>query len=138
MMDVQTLVEWLGPEGANSGILASRLSISELIEIARAKGLPLSPKPSRKEIANELIYAGTKKIDKPIDDLLTMDTDRIVKYFNETNPSRSEIISLLSSLGITIGSQASKSLFQFAAREISDLGMYQRVARGSHRAQKAT
>jgi hypothetical protein len=133
MMDVQRLVEWLGPAGATAGVLASKLSLHELIDIARAKGLPLSPKPSRKEVVNELIYYESIKIEKSIDDLLAMSSDALVEYFDEINPSRSEIASLLASLGVTVGSEANRHLFKFAAREISDLGMYQRVARGSHR-----
>jgi hypothetical protein len=133
MMDIQRLVEWLGPAGANAGILASRLSLHELIDIARARGLPLSPKPSRKEIANELVYSGSKKIEKSVDELLAMNSDDLVDYFSEINPSRSEIITLLASLGVGVSGEASRHLFKFAAGEISDLGMYQRVARGSQR-----
>ncbi len=133
MTDVQQLVDSLGPAGATAEILSSPLSLQELLDIARARGLPLSPKPSRKEVVNELIYSGSKKINKSVDELLAMNSDDLLNYFSEVNPSRSEIISLLASLGVAVNREASRHLFKFAAGEISELGMYQRVARGSHR-----
>ncbi|MGZ9086372.1 MAG: hypothetical protein ACXW3R_12725, partial [Rhodoplanes sp.] len=57
----------------------------------------------------------------------------IKEYFKQVKPSRTEILSLLSELGVSVSSEASRNLYSFAAREISDLGMYQRVARGSQR-----
>lgn len=131
MIEVNTLVEWLGPAGAKAGLVASDLSLSDLVVLARSKGLPLSPKPTRDEAAHELVYSSLKRIELPIDNLLAMSVTELSDYFNNIKPSRSEIIRVLSVLGVSVSSEASKSLFKFAIREISDLGMYQRVAHGS-------
>jgi hypothetical protein len=131
MLDVNTLVEWLGPVGAKAGLTDSDLSLKNLIALARAKGLPLSPKPTREEVAHELVYSSSKRIERSIEDLLAMNVDRLLEYFKQVKPARTEIIRLLTELGVPVGSEASKNLFRFAAREIGDLGMYQRVAHGS-------
>jgi hypothetical protein len=104
-----------------------------LIPLAKAKGLPLSPKPTREEVAHELVYSLSKRIDRSVESLLKMNLDEIKEYFKQVKPSRTEILSLLSELGVSVSSEASRNLYSFAAREISDLGMYQRVARGSQR-----
>jgi hypothetical protein len=67
-----------------------------------------------------------------------MNVEELIEYFQQTKPSRTEIIRLLADLGVKVGSAASRSLFKFAARELSDLGMYQRVAQGSHRGGRTT
>jgi hypothetical protein len=44
-------------------------------------------------------------------------------------------VRILDELGVSISSEANKNLVSFAAREISDLGMYERVSQG-HRSQE--
>jgi hypothetical protein len=133
MRDVDSLVEWLGCDGAKAGLSSSKLSLHELVALAKAKGLPLSQKPTRQEVVHELVYSSVKRIERSTDQLLTMNVEELIEYFEETKPSRIEIIRLLADLGISVSSAASRSLVKFAARELSDLGMYQRVAQGSHR-----
>jgi hypothetical protein len=132
-LDVDTLIKWLGGGGAKAGLLNSELSLQELIAAARARGLPLSPKPTREEVAHELSYSSSKRIGRSTEQLLGMNVDELAKYFQQVKPSRSEVIQLLTDLGVTVSSESSKILFKFAARELSDLGMYQRVAQGPHR-----
>jgi hypothetical protein len=133
MVDIDTLIMWLGHEGAKAGLAKSKLSVQELSKIAKQKKLPISQKPSKDEIANELVYHNIKKIQKRTDELVSMSAEELSSYLRNRRPSRTGIIQILASLGITVGSEASKRLVEFAVREISDLGMYQRVARGSHK-----
>jgi hypothetical protein len=128
--DLDNLTEWLGPDGVKAGLLASKLSLKELVDLAKQRKLPLSPKPTREEVSNELAFATVKKIEPSVEELLSMDQVEIANYFKKAKPSRAEVISVLIGLGIQVGSEASKSLYAFAAREVSDMGMYQRVARG--------
>jgi hypothetical protein len=128
--DLDILIEWLGPAGVKAGLQDSKLSIRELVDLAKQRGLPLSSKPTREEVSNELAYAKVKIIETPVEKLLGMDQAEITEYFKQAKPSRSEVINMLDKLGVQVGSEASKSLYTFAAREISDMGMYQRVARG--------
>jgi hypothetical protein len=130
MLDVEELIRWLGPAGTKAGLVASELSLDELIAIARSKKLSLSPKPTKLDVAYELAFSSTKKIDKPNQELLAMKFDELRAYLSKTKPSRTEIIGRLSDLGVSVSSEANKKLFEFAAREISELGMYERVAHG--------
>jgi hypothetical protein len=130
MIDADALVRWLGPAGAKAGLLESDLSLADLTSLAKANRLPLSPKPTREEAAHEIAYSSFKTITASTEELLAMQIDQLTKYFKKTKPSRSEVIKILTELGVSIGSNARKGLYVFAAREISDLGMYQRVAQG--------
>lgn len=128
--NLDSLLDWLGPEGTKAGLQESKLTLKELVELAKERGFPLPSKPTREEVCNELAYAGAKKIDVPVEKLLGMDEVELAKYFKQARPSRFELTGVLGDLGIHIGSEARRSLYAFAAREMSDLGMYQRVARG--------
>ena len=63
-----------------------------------------------------------------------MNCDDLSNYFRNRKVSRTELLKLLSQFDIrpTPGDKA--NLMDFAAREISDVGMYQRVAKGARRA----
>jgi hypothetical protein len=131
MIDISTLIEWLGPEGARSGLRDSDLSLKDLIELVRACQLPLSPKPTRDEVANELAYQNRQKLDKPLDELMRMPRGDLLDYVEKKKPTISEALGILSQLGIKPGSEDRKHLLRFVAREISETGMFQRVAHGT-------
>ena len=61
-----------------------------------------------------------------------MSAERLLEYFHQTKPSRAEIIRLLMGLGVRVSSDAKRNLVAFASSEISDIGVYQRVAKGNH------
>lgn len=132
-VDVPKLIEWLGSEGAKAGLQHSKLSLDELVEIARDHGVYLSPKPTREEIANELAYEGRNKIDRNLESLLRMSQKELFDYLHRIKPTAREILNLLGELGIKPSSVDRRQLLRFAAREISDTGMYQRVAEGQGR-----
>lgn len=71
-----------------------------------------------------------QRIDKAHDELLRMSQDELKSYFETRMVSGTELIELLEQLGTQARSNDKKNLLEFAAREISDLGMYQRVAKG--------
>lgn len=127
-IDIDKLVEWLGPEGAKSGLRASKLTQKELLELARSKNLILPSKANREDIASELAFANARRVDKEPDQLLLMDAVTLLEYLREKGPSRRELTEILNRFGIEPSSEARKNLLKFAAREISDIGMYQRVA----------
>ena len=49
MLDIDTLVRWLGPAGAKAGLLGSDLTLKALIPLAKAKGLPFHRSPPEKK-----------------------------------------------------------------------------------------
>ncbi|MYB35359.1 MAG: hypothetical protein F4X92_09645 [Gammaproteobacteria bacterium] len=55
-------------------------------------------------------------------------------YFSDRKVSRPELLRLLMELDTCPMPGSRRSLMDFAAREISDTGMYQRVARGNSHA----
>ena len=129
--DVGKLIAWLGPEGAIAGLEASNLTVSELFELASPHSSNVDKKMKRNEVINELINQKNVRIGKHMDELLAMDQISLKKYFEEQKVSRTELLNLLSKIDIRPGSNDKKNLTNFAAREISDLGMYQRVAKGT-------
>jgi len=59
-----------------------------------------------------------------------MSRDELCDYFRNRKVSRTELLKLLSQFDILPASSDRVSIADFAAREISDVGMYQRVAKG--------
>ncbi len=129
--EVGLLVEWLGPDGAKAGLREGKLTLEELVGLARKRNLPLSAKPTREEVANELAFEGRRKIDKSVEDLLSMNKDDLVSYLRKVLPTNKELEALLAQLGIKYGSEDRKHFIRFVAEEISDTGLFQRVAQGS-------
>jgi hypothetical protein len=131
MIDLNVLIEWLGTEGSRSGLKDSDIPLKDLIDVAKRCGLILPPKPTRDDVANELAYRGVKKIEKSLDELMTMLPSDLLEYLEKRKPTVAELLGILDELGIKAGSEDRKHLIRFAAREISDTGMFQRVARGA-------
>ena len=128
--DISRLIDWLGREGAIAGLEHSRLTVEELLRLARMHGLNVDNKMRRNDIIDELVNSKVSLIEKTDDDLMAMSSDELMRYFEIRRVSRTEILRLLARFGIRPGSEYKKSLRDFAAREISDFGMFQRVAKG--------
>lgn len=129
-IDVETLIEWLGPDGAIAGLEGSDLTVSDLYELASRYGFAVDKKMRRNDLINELINGKFVRIGRTTEELLAMDYEGLKKYFSDNKVSRSELLKLLSEFDIHPASEARKNLADFVAREISDLGMYERVAKG--------
>jgi hypothetical protein len=127
--NVKTLIQWLGSDGARAGLEYSHYSVAELRNMAEAQGVRIPTKARRSEIVDQLMFFADQKIDKTIDELLAMSSDELLAYFDRTRPSRKELLRLLEKLDFHPGSEAQRSLYKYAARQISETGMFQRVAR---------
>lgn len=127
--DVRTLADWLGEDGASAGLERSHLTVSELRELLEQMGKKLPSKVRRKDLVNEIVYGATKRVDRPVDELMQMGTEELLQYFELKRPSRTELLGILGELDFHPGSEAQKSLYKYAARQISETGMFQRVAR---------
>ncbi|KVH72541.1 hypothetical protein WJ41_12885 [Burkholderia ubonensis] len=126
--DLKTLVEWLGSDGALAGLDKSDLTIAELRFLLEEQGKTLPAKATRKELVTEVLQSAANCIKKPLDELLTLTSDEILTYFDSVRPSQNELLALLRQLGFRPGSDAKKSLYKYAARQLSETGMFQRVA----------
>ena len=133
-INIEKLVEWLGPDGAIAGLEGSNVTVSELCEMAKRCGLALEKKTKRGDISVDLVHGNSTRIDKTIDELLKMNRDDLSSYFRSRKVSRTELLKLLSQFDIRPTPGDKVSLVEFAAREISDVGMFQRVAKGARRA----
>ena len=98
--NLKTLVEWLGPEGAEAGLEYGDVTVAELRSLLVEQGVHVSSKVKRKELITDLLYGATKKIHKTLDELLAMSQDELVYYFEEVRPSRKEVMLILAEIRI--------------------------------------
>ncbi len=129
-LSVEKLIEWLGRDGAIAGLVESDITVSELYDIAVHHGLTVQKKTRRRDIIIDLVNRDAVRIDKTTDELLTMKHDDLAEYFRDKKVSKTELLNLLAQFNIRPGRESNTDLVDFVAREISDFGMYQRVARG--------
>ncbi len=127
--EIKTLIQWLGSDGARAGLDFSHFSVAELRNMAEAQGVPIPARSKRADVIDQLMLLADQKIDKTIDDMLAMTSEALLAYFDRTRPSRTEMLRLLEKLDFHPGSEAQKGLYKYAARQISETGMFQRVAR---------
>ena len=130
-VNIIKLVEWLGHEGAIAGLKASDITVSEFHDIANCYGLVVDKKAKRNDIIVDLVNGESVRIDKTLEELLAMKCDELKSYFVSRKVSRTELLKVLTELDIRPTYKDKGNLVEFAAREISDFGMYQRVASGT-------
>lgn len=130
MIQLEELVQWLGVEGAIAGLEASDLTITELAELDVGSPNRSRAKLKRSDLIRDLIVATRERLQKTPEELMSMSVEELTHYFVSIKASREELLSLLMKLDIRPGAAARKNLTEFAAREISDIGMYRRVAAG--------
>ncbi|GGX83589.1 hypothetical protein [Vogesella alkaliphila] len=131
MIDLVKLIEWLGVEGAIAGLEESELTAAEISELMPEWKPTGYSKLKRNDLIRALIKRTRQKLTKSPEELMAMDAESLKAYFLSIKASRKEILELLESLDIRPGSVARNNLTEFAAREISDIGMYKRVAQGA-------
>lgn len=129
-INVELLREWLGPEGAVAGLDKGKLTNSELMMLARESGIAVDKRTARRQIAIEIVMTPIRRVSFEPEDLLSMSRDELVRYFSDHMVSSRELMLILDRLGIAPRGKLRSKLADFAASEISDLGMYQRVSKG--------
>lgn len=72
-------------------------------------------------------------MDKKLEDLLSMNESDLLSYFKKTKPSYAELTAVLGELEFRPDSEAKKNLYRYAARQISQTGMFQRVAKNGNK-----
>lgn len=130
-IEINQLVEWLGTKGAIAGLEKSNITNAELMVIAREAGHSVEKKTARRQIVVELVMSDVKRIEKSKDYLLKMSSEELQRYFSDRMVSSREILDLLSDLGIAPSGKVRGKLTDYAAREIGELGMFERVAKGA-------
>ena len=130
-IDLEKLIGWLGVEGAIAGLDGSDLTAAELGEFVQESKIPGHSKMKRRDLIRALVERKRLDLTKKPEELMEMDADALKTYFIAIKSSKKEILDLLESLDIRPGSVARNNLTEFAAREISDIGMCRRVAQGA-------
>ena len=133
-INIEKLIEWLGPDGAIAGLEGSNVTVAELYDMAIHHRLTVEKRTKRGDIIVDLVNRNSIRIDKTTEELLGMNRDDLRNYFRNRKVSRTELLKLLSQFDICPTPGDKVNLMDFAAREISDFGMYQRVAKGARRA----
>ena len=110
------------------------MSIAELSNLATRYGGSDIRGARRREIIVDLVNGRSTRIDKTQDELMAMTQKDLKAYLCKREVSRTELFRLLDEFGLYPQAEARKNIVDFAAREISGLGMFQRVARGRKRA----
>lgn len=130
MVNVKQIVEWLGPEGATAGLTGSDLTVAVFRKMAVEANLSLPSKLTRSQLIEAIVDVYDKRITKTIEELVEMNQVMLLEYLQNVQPSRRELLKLLSEIDIRPPGKGSGNLLEFIAREISDIGIYQRVAKG--------
>lgn len=130
MIQLRDIVMFLGRDGAVAGLTASDFTIAELQDLF-GKELHVSSKIRRDELISKIVEQVRSEFLKSPDQMMAMDAAELQDYFILAKYTKSEILELLDQMDIRPGSASRRNLAEFAAREISDIGMYRRVAKGS-------
>lgn len=130
MISLRDIVLFLGRDGAVAGLSASDLTIAELQELV-GKDFHASSKIRRDELIVRVVEQVRAEFLKTPEQMMAMDAVELQEYFIVAKYTKAEIIELLEQLDIRPGSASRRNIAEFAAREISDIGMYRRVAKGA-------
>jgi hypothetical protein len=131
MIEVAELIRMLGTDGAVAGLDKSEMTIADIQDLAPHVKIPNASKMKRSELILAIVTMIRQQSTKSPEELMEMDANSLKAYFQEARLSKSEVLNLLAALDIRPGSAARKSLFEFAAQEISDIGMFRRVAKSN-------
>ena len=135
-IDVRLLVHWVGSEGAKAALITSRrCSVKVLRTIAERLGCVLSREMNRLQLITEIVDVANKRIDKPLDALFQMSHNELVDYFSRIEVETKELLELLKELDVSPHRDGLRNLIEFAAQQISDTGIYMRIAAPSSRKQ---
>jgi len=127
--DARQLVRLLGIEGARAGLLQSkRMTVETLRKMAEPLKLNLPERTTRQQLIDELVKVASRRIDKSIDELFSMDKDALMDYFERVEVEPEELLDILKELNLSPRREGRRSLLEFAARELSETGRFMRIA----------
>lgn len=132
MIDIKELIALLGVDGTKAGLDKSDMTNGELIE-RFGHFLPKNAsKLKRVDIIDEIITNSRKETQKSIEELLQLSKEDLKEYFYSQKFERKELLDILGQLEISPGSNAKRNLTEFTISEVSDIGMFRRIAKGNH------
>ena len=132
--DVETLVSLVGRIGAVYALSHSDVVLTDQIrKLALELGLHIPRKMPKKSVAEQVVRHVDRRILKSLDELQSMDRKEISKYLIEVGCDSEEIIHLLEQIDLKAhGRKSREALIEFAAVQISSLGIFLRLSEDKH------
>ena len=128
-IDAKQLIQWLGVEGTKAGLLNSKLiTINVLRRIAESLCLKIPEKITRHQLIEEIVKVASRKIDKSTNELLAMDEQTLLNYFEDIDVELSEVLDVLKEFDLNPPRESRRSILEFAAKELSETGRFMRIA----------
>lgn len=128
---VAEMIDFLGPEGAKQGLMFSLLTNDDLKALLGPASSSIGSRATREELCNEIAYLGRDKIEYSKDKLLAMSSQEILEHLRKSKPTFAELERILKEIGVRVSSESRRDFYKFFAQEIGDMGMFERVAKGS-------
>lgn len=129
--DIKKLIEIYGRDEAICRLRDSGITITDLCDLAARNGLDIEKKQNRSDLISDIINHDVSRVDKSPTQLMDMEYNDLKKYFKERNVSRTELVKIIEEIGIFLDPRSSAHLRDYAAREISSFGMYERISKGA-------
>ncbi len=127
--DIKQIVDLVGREGAIFALEKSKkINTKTLIDLARSIGLSPKTKDSKKNVSTQIVQNVDKRIHKPLDELKGMSKDDLILYFEKVECHQDELIELLKNIDLKARVKTNKGLIEFAAIQISSLGIFERLS----------
>lgn len=127
--DIKQIVDIVGREGAIFALEKSKkVNTKILIDLARSIGLSPKTKDSKKNISTQIVQEVDKQIDKSLDELKELSKDDLIFYFEKVECHQDELIELLKNIDLKAQVKTNKALIEFAAMQISSLGIFERLS----------
>ena len=131
--NIKILVEIVGRQGAQVALTGSdKIRADELLKTAEHLGIHLPKRTSKSEVALAIVKHVDRRIDKSLEDLKQLSGSEILQYFHDVDPDTEEVIELLLSIDIKNRLRSRRSLLEFAAKQISSLGVFERLTHPSN------
>ena len=129
--DVATLVSLVGRTGAIQALVCSEtVKADDLKCFARILDIPVASKTAKKELARRIVRRVDRRIEKSIAELQALDRNQIMQYLDGTGCDADDLRDLLEHAQLPVQAKMSRNdLLNFAAIEISSLGMFQRLTK---------
>lgn len=127
---VATLVSLVGRTGAIQALVCSEIVKAEDLRcFAKTLDIPVASKTAKKELARQIVRRVDRRIEKSFAELQALDRKQIMTYLDATGCDADELRDLLEHARLPVQAKMSrKDLLNFAAIEISSLGMFGRLA----------
>lgn len=128
-IDARQLVRLLGVDGTRAGLLQSkRMTVEALRKMAEPLKLNFPERVTRQQLVDELVKVASRRIEKSINELFSMEQDALMEYFERVEVEPEELLDLLKELNLSPRREGRRSLLEFAARELSETGRFMRIA----------